>query len=59
MKALQTLVMPAKCAMCGELFDLSYDLEGVKEGKLEGGWNTPSLSRIKGHLCWVCRLRGK
>jgi len=49
--------MPAKCARCGALFDLSYDLEGVKEGKFEGGWNVPSLSRRKGRLCWECRLR--
>jgi hypothetical protein len=48
--------MPAKCNKCGELFDLSYDFEGLSdESRMIGMLKAVSLSRRKALLCWECR----
>jgi hypothetical protein len=59
MGALQTLIMPVKCVMCGELFDLNYDLNEIKEENLEQGGYMSLLTKKRPPLCWVCRLRRK
>ncbi len=47
-------VIPAQCKKCGELFDLSYDLEGVSNERLVfelmRGVRNPRVL-----MCWECR----
>ncbi len=56
-----TCLMPEQCSKCGELFDLSYDLE--REGfvnkeaivvEIVGKMARRREERRK-HLCWRCR----
>ncbi len=50
--------MPAQCKRCGQLFDLSYDLEKFGEEKL-----LLELMRAahgaQSALCWECRIKGR
>jgi len=46
--------IPAQCKRCGELFDLSYDLEAMGEERLM--FELLKASRNpKTSLCWKCR----
>ena len=51
----QMCIMPAKCAKCSELFDMSYDFKGETAESLA---ERELGSRTK-LLCWDCRARAK
>jgi len=46
--------IPAQCGMCGELFDLSYDLENISEERLIIELMR-SVRNPRTALCWECR----
>lgn len=46
--------IPAQCKKCGELFDLSYDLEGMGEDRYVVEL-LKSTRNPKTALCWKCR----
>ncbi len=52
----EVCLMPEQCRKCGQLFDLSYDLEGINTERIMA-----ELLRVKlgGKmlLCWKCRNR--
>ncbi len=48
--------IPAQCRKCGELFDLSYDLEGISEERLVLEL-TRSVHNPRLALCWDCRTK--
>ncbi len=45
--------MPAVCKMCGELFDMSYDL--LRTTNIEELESNLIKKRAKINLCWECR----
>jgi len=48
--------MPEKCSKCGELYDLSYDLEGNSEERQFGKARVLAGKKTgKAQLCWECR----
>lgn len=53
------LAIPAQCRKCGELFDLSYDLEGISEERLMAEVMKMARKNPKALQCWECRNDGR
>jgi len=47
--------VPAQCRKCGELFDLSYDLDGFGDERLVEF--VRSTRSPKSAMCWECRVK--
>ena len=50
--------IPAQCKRCGELFDLSYDLENISEERLLIEL-VRATKNPRSALCWECRNNGR
>lgn len=53
-------VLPVKCADCGTVFDLWYDLQAQEQLRNEVGGDSASvLGQLLGaqNLCWNCRKK--
>jgi len=48
--------IPAQCRMCGELFDLRYDLENISEERLIIELMR-SVRNPRTAMCWECRQK--
>lgn len=50
------IAMPAMCNKCGQVFDMSYDLnKGIEEEIEDELENHFVLMNKKGVFCWECR----
>ena len=47
-------LVPAQCKKCGELFDLSYDLERVGDERMVAELMR-AIQNPRVLLCWECR----
>ena len=53
-QTMQALMMPVQCKQCGQLFDLSYDLEKEMDSMQEKVMAAKGR-KAKALLCWECR----
>ena len=55
--AAELCLIPEKCGRCGEIFDLSHDLENLGDENVAEAMSkiAKKLHSSEGLLCWVCR----